>query len=114
MKVGAWIDRAVKFVTPVPKVVKPVQPPPIKRSSTATVIHKHDISPEVMEAMRFFSPYSPCWFEGCNELRTRFQEEESEMLKTPNCPNCYRGRLIRKFLPEVQELLRKHKLNQSK
>jgi hypothetical protein len=58
------------------------------------------VSNATATAMRFFSTESPCWFEGCEELRAKYAQE-LESIGGDACPACKRGALTRKYLPMV-------------
>jgi hypothetical protein len=81
----------------------------IENGNRRTIIN---VTPAEQEVFKFFSKHSPCWFEGCNELRASFALEESELPK--DCPACHRGALIRKYLPKVKELLASHNMKSYK
>lgn len=58
------------------------------------------ISPEVRQNVRFFSA-GPCWFPGCEELRTQYREEVARAEARKDCSNCARGAINRKYLTLV-------------
>lgn len=60
-------------------------------------------SPVSKDIIPFFVDSSPCWFEGCEELREEYRKE-LEKLGT-NCPGCQRGALMRKFAPRVEDAI---------
>jgi hypothetical protein len=53
--------------------------------------------------MTFFSPSSPCWFTGCEELRQEYYKELAK-IDTPGCPQCMKGSLIRKYQDKIREM----------
>lgn len=84
----------------------------------ATIISEKDLGPvespvkpsgvsDNPDVYRFFSPSSPCWFEGCEELRERFDAEvqEAQSRAGEACSGCLRGPIIRKYVPLVEEAL---------
>ncbi len=52
--------------------------------------------------MRFFSPASPCFFEGCETLRAQYFSRVAELDKTA-CPACHKGELVRWYAREVSQ-----------
>ena len=54
---------------------------------------------------KFFSIESPCWFEGCDELRKQYLEEK-KVLDESDCPSCKRGALNRKYLNLIHDKLK--------
>lgn len=65
------------------------------------VIDKNSIPDSTKRDIKFFSD-SPCWFEGCEELRTQYQDELTK-LESANCKSCEKGALIRKYLKLLAE-----------
>lgn len=41
---------------------------------------------------------SPCWFEGCEELRAAYHAELDQSQKRSGCSNCERGAINKKYL----------------
>jgi len=60
--------------------------------------------PSVQKQFKFFSKETPCWFEGCEELRKEYYHELETMEQDPNCSNCAKGKLVNKFLLRVIEM----------
>lgn len=57
---------------------------------------------------KFFSPYTPCFFEGCEELRERYKDALEKAGMTEECTGCQKGAIMRKFEPEVRALIQRH------
>jgi len=55
------------------------------------------------EVIRFFTFSRPCWFGGCEELRSKYAEAKAAR----TCLKC-EGALTREFMPLVREALKKH------
>lgn len=53
---------------------------------------------------QFFDPDTPCWFEGCEELRRRY-EEDLQKAGGNQCPSCVRDSLRATTLYKVREIL---------
>lgn len=60
------------------------------------------------EVNKFFSPYTPCWFDGCEELRERYNNALEKEGMTEDCTGCQKGVIMRKFEPEVRALIQRH------
>lgn len=61
------------------------------------------VTDEVKRDIRLFTN-SPCWFDGCEELRQQYEAEIAEMLKAnPNCKGCEKGAVMRKYLALAAE-----------
>lgn len=57
---------------------------------------------------RFFSPYTPCFFKGCEELREQYKNALEKAGMTEDCTGCQKGVIMRKFEPEVRALIQRH------
>lgn len=62
------------------------------------------IPPEETAALKFFNLLEPCFFEGCEELRTEYQAG-LEKAGGEKCTSCAKGRLIREFKPRVKQAI---------
>lgn len=60
------------------------------------------------EVNKFFSPYTPCFFDGCEELRIRYKDALEQAGMTEDCTGCQKGAIMRKFEAEVRELIQHH------
>jgi hypothetical protein len=58
------------------------------------------------QVYRFFSTDYPCYFEGCQELRDRYNQE-IENLEKKNCKDCDKIDTIKKFKRLVRTALEK-------
>lgn len=63
--------------------------------------HITAVSAAERKVLSFFVDSTPCWFEGCTELRDRYQAELTKL--GTNCPTCQKGAVIRKY----QDLVRR-------
>jgi hypothetical protein len=59
------------------------------------------VSAEERKVLSFFVDSAPCWFEGCDELRAKYQDEVAKL--GAGCPSCQKGAVIRKY----QDLVRR-------
>ena len=85
--------------------VNPKRPPEnFKLNKSKKIAEK--VSPEEQELFKFFSDHSECWFDGCEEMRKKYKEELDKL--PPNCPNCQKGALIRKYKEKIKPLLKAH------
>lgn len=60
------------------------------------------------EVNKFYSKYTECWFEGCEELRKRYNEALKKAGETRECTSCQKGAIMRQFEPEVRALIQQH------
>lgn len=63
----------------------------------------------VAKLMRFFSTETPCWFDGCAELRDAFYREVSDLEEAAaragaECRTCDRGEVIQRYVAKLLEL----------
>jgi hypothetical protein len=58
------------------------------------------ISSREQKIMTFFSDLTPCWFDGCEELRKEYKEDYAK-IGGANCKACTHGALIRKYMEKV-------------
>lgn len=56
------------------------------------------------QLFRFFGKETPCWFDGCEELRAQYAAEIANLGDT--CPTCMQGAIIRKYRDKVEEMTR--------
>jgi hypothetical protein len=66
-------------------------------------------NPRVAKLMRFFSEETPCWFEGCAEMRAEFYHDIDSLEKSAEavgaeCRNCDRGEVIKRYIARLIEL----------
>lgn len=67
------------------------------------------VDPSAQKLFRFFSKETPCWFEGCKELREAYDTELEAALavleEDPNCSGCaknkVKSKMINKYLAQV-------------
>lgn len=59
--------------------------------------------PEFLEVFKFFSEHTPCWFEGCEELREQYNKELEDL--GDDCKECDKGALIRKYHAKVRSIV---------
>jgi hypothetical protein len=83
-----------------PEELPPIKTTAIRDASGKLVVSS--ISDTDRRILGFFSPSTPCWFQGCEELRKQYQVEEGAL--DANCPDCQKGAIIRKY----QDLVKKH------
>jgi len=60
---------------------------------------------EISVYMPFFSKSRECWFEGCEEMRSKYFEEveELDIKYKGKCPSCKKGGVIRKYIQELKD-----------
>lgn len=75
----------------------------IERTVTDGKILITSVPPRESKIFSFFSRMSPCWFEGCEELKTQYFEE-LQQLKDAKCKACDEGKLIRKYRGKINEI----------
>ena len=63
------------------------------------------ITEEQKEVLKFFSTLTPCWFEGCEELRSQYQEDLKERGGDKGCTSCQKGALMREYMEKVAKAL---------
>jgi len=68
------------------------------------------LTPKQKTAMRFFSKATPCWFEGCEQLRQAYDAEiealhASAKAKGVPCKGCQTGAVILKYRKLVEAAL---------
>jgi hypothetical protein len=61
------------------------------------------VSPQFQEMMKFFSLDTPCFFEGCEEMREKYKKD-LDKLGGDGCKGCKKGALIRKYIPFLKRL----------
>lgn len=61
------------------------------------------VSPEQQKILGFFVASTPCWFEGCNELREKYLAEVAA--QPAGCPDCQKGAIIRKYKAIIETRL---------
>lgn len=62
------------------------------------------VTPVAKRDIRFFGD-TPCWFEGCEELRSQYKRELEDLRKEDKyCKGCDKGGLMRKYLQLLQEM----------
>ena len=66
-------------------------------------VTRTSISKDDQEVFRFFSDASPCWFDGCKELRAKYNEDLEEMQKA--IPGFQRSDLIKEYVIKVKRAL---------
>lgn len=70
----------------------------VKLEQKDGAIHVKEVPPELLKMYTFFSKSSPCPYEGdCEELREEYFKELALLESTPNCPDCAKGKLNRKY-----------------
>jgi len=62
-----------------------------------------NVDDRTKQALSFFTD-APCWFEGCEELRARYQEERAEQESETGCRTCV-GSLYRKYMRKVMDAM---------
>lgn len=77
----------------------------IKNNSQAKVIRP---SEEDRTIMPFFSMETPCWFDGCEDLREEYKSRLEDMGGVA-CKNCDKGRLNKEFITRVKRSLKEQK-----
>jgi len=75
----------------------------ILRRDTKGVLHPV-ASDKTQLDMQFFLPDTPAWFDGCKELRDAYAEEKAALDADPDCPDCQKGALMRKYLLKLSKL----------
>ena len=70
------------------------QPHNVLSASNITEIQRRDV--------RFFGE-TPCWFEGCEELREAYKAEKAALEAKPDCKNCETSALMRKYFKKVAD-----------
>ncbi len=61
---------------------------------------------EIAKLMKFFSPTTECWFEGCTEMREAYTKEIEALEAAAaaagtECRECDRGAIVRRYLTRL-------------
>lgn len=62
----------------------------------------NSVGPQMSHQLKLFNKHTPCWFAGCEQLRTRYFEEIQELQNRPGCnTDCAQAKIMRKYLIEA-------------
>jgi hypothetical protein len=62
------------------------------------------ITPTFEKILAFFKPESECFFEGCEELKEKYNKELNKEGGDSFCPACKKGGLVRKYTRIIKTL----------
>jgi len=91
-------------------VQDPTLPQPQSKDMGVTYETKPDgtriitgIDDRTKQAMSFFTD-APCWFEGCEELRTQYKKDLEAQQSGTGCKTC-KGAIYRKYIKKVTDAM---------
>ena len=59
--------------------------------------------PQIEQDVYKFFTATPCWFEGCEDLKKSYNEQLTDL--GDDCRNCDKGALMRKMIPHIRKAL---------